>query len=151
VERVFGLDQSAAMLKAARRRAAGMDNVELRQAVLESLPLPDASCDAALLILALSYVSDPALVLAEMTRVLRPAGRAVLVDLLPHDREDLRDRMGQQCLGFEPEALASRLTEAGLGGASFRELPPEPRSTGPALFLAVASRPAQPAVARRPA
>lgn len=151
LQRVIGVDQSAAMLKAARRRAAGMDNVELHQADLESLPLPEASCDAALLVLALSYVSEPGLVLAEMARVLRPGGKAVLVDLLPHDREEFRDRMGQQCLGFDTGALAGRLGEAGLGGVCFRDLPPEPQSSGPALFVAVATRPRQSAAARRPA
>jgi DNA-binding transcriptional ArsR family regulator len=40
VGRVIGVDQSAAMLRAARRRLAGLDNVELHRAGLEALPLP---------------------------------------------------------------------------------------------------------------
>jgi ArsR family transcriptional regulator len=136
VARVIGVDQSAAMLKTARKRTAGLRNVTLRQGSLEALPLEDGCCDAALLILALSYVEDPVQVLREMARVLRPAGRGVVVDLLRHDREDFRRQMGQHCLGWEPEQLCSLLESAGLESAVCRPLPPEPQAKGPALVLA---------------
>jgi ArsR family transcriptional regulator len=141
VKRVIGVDQSAAMLRAARRRTTGLDNVELHQGPLEALPVADAACDAALLVLALSYAADPTRVLAEMARVLRPGARGVIVDLLPHDREEFRDRMGQQSLGFDREDLSARLGAAGMAPGSFRELTPEPGASGPALFVAVAERP----------
>jgi ArsR family transcriptional regulator len=141
VARVLGVDQSAAMLRAARRATGAFDNVELHQGRLEALPLADAVCDAALLVLGLSYVPDPAPALAEMARVLRPGGRAVVVDLLRHDREDFRRQMGQRRLGFEPEELAEMMGEAGLADVLARPLPPEPQAKGPALLLAAASRP----------
>jgi len=140
---VVGVDQSAAMLKAARRRVSGRGNVELRQGSLEDLPLEDTSCDAALLLLALTYVPEPAVVVGEMARVLRPGGRAVVVDLLRHDREDFRREMGQQSLGFTPGDLREMLDEAGFGGAASRELAPEAQAKGPALVLASASAPAR--------
>jgi hypothetical protein len=49
--------------------------------------------------------------------------------------------MGQQRLGFEPEALRGLLAEAGLDGALCRELPPEAGARGPALVLASGARP----------
>lgn len=143
VGRVIGVDQSAAMLRSARRRSAGMGNVEWRQGSLEALPLADASVDGALLLLALCYVDEPGRVVEEAARILRPGGRVVVVDLLLHDREDFRRQMGQVRLGFEPEVLAALLGEAGLAGARCRALPPEPQAKGPALLLAVASRPAR--------
>jgi ArsR family transcriptional regulator len=139
VARVVGVDQSAAMLKAARTRTASFANVELRQARLEALPVEDASCDAALLVLALSYVPEPALALAEMARILRPGGRAVVVDVLRHDREEFRLAMGQQHLGFEPAYLVEMMDEAGMA-ASARELTPEPGAKGPALILTTGER-----------
>jgi ubiquinone/menaquinone biosynthesis C-methylase UbiE/DNA-binding transcriptional ArsR family regulator len=148
VARVVGVDQSAAMLKAARKRTAGMGNVELRSGRLEALPLDDGSCDGALLLLALTYVGEPAMAVSEMTRILRPGGRAVVVDLLRHDRDDFRRRMGQEGFGFEPEELKTMLETAGLDGVACRELAPEPGAKGPALLLAVASRPA-PQITRR--
>jgi ArsR family transcriptional regulator len=140
VKRVIGIDQSAAMLRAARARTAGLDNVELRKGRLEEIPVEDGSCDAALVVLALSYLAEPARGLAEMARVLRPRGRAVVLDLLRHDREDFKRAMGQLAPGFEPTALAEMMDEAGLGGVSWRTLASEPGATGPALLLATAER-----------
>jgi ArsR family transcriptional regulator len=141
VQQVIGIDQSAAMLKAARRRTGGLRNVALRRGSLESLPLKDGSMDAALVLLALTYVAEPLPVLEEAARILRPGGRAVVVDLLRHDREDFRRQMGQRRLGFEPEELAEMMGEAGLADVLARPLPPEPQAKGPALLLAAASRP----------
>lgn len=141
VQKVIGVDQSAAMLKAARQRISSLPNVELRKGSLESLPLPDGSVDAVLLVLALTYVAEALPVLQEAARIVRPGGRAVLVDLLRHDREDFRRQMGQRRLGFEPEELAQLMGEAGLAEARALPLPPEPSAKGPALLLAAASRP----------
>jgi ArsR family transcriptional regulator len=141
VRSVVGVDQSEAMLKAARRRTADLRNVELRRGSLEAVPIKDNSVDAALLLLALTYVSEPRRVLEEMARILRPGGRAVVVDLLRHDREDFRQQMGQVGCGFEPEELQDMLCETGLQEASCRALPPEPHVKGPALLLAAALRP----------
>ncbi len=140
VAQVIGVDQSAAMLKAARKRAAAIGNVSLRQGSLEALPIDDGTCDAALMILALSYVDDPAQALREAARVLRPGGRAVVVDLLRHDREEFRRQMGQQCLGWEPDALGALLETAGLERTACRPLPPEPQAKGPALVIAAGRR-----------
>ena len=46
-----------------------------------SLPVDDASCDAALCVQVLEYVADPTVALAEMHRALRPGGRVVVWDV----------------------------------------------------------------------
>ena len=138
VKQVIGVDNSAAMLKAAKKRAAEHVNVDLRRGDLEALPIDDALCDAALLLLALTYVVDPQTVLHEMARVLRSGGRAVIVDLLPHDRDDFRREMEQQSSGFDPKLLAPQLTAAGFTDVQITPLPPKPDAKGPALFLATA-------------
>lgn len=141
VGKVIGVDSSSAMLSAAQRRLAGVVNAELRQGELESLPVESSSIDGALMILALSYLPDPLPALKEMARVLKPGGRAVVVDLLPHDRDDFRRRMEQTRLGFSESELAGLLRSAGLSGATVRPLPTEPQVKGPALFVAAAERP----------
>src|SRR5207249_7936831 len=75
VRRVIAVDSSRAMLAAARRRLAGLPNVEVRQGQLEALPIDDHALDAAALCLALHHLPDPPAVLGEAARVLRPGGR----------------------------------------------------------------------------
>ena len=130
------------MLKAARRAHGRPRERRAAPGDLEALPIETGGCDAALLVLALSYVEDPRRRVAEMARVLRPGGRAVVVDLLRHDREDFRRQMGQQRLGFEPEDARGRLLRAAGLAATRRcaPLPPEPEAKGPALLLATAER-----------
>ena len=140
VRQVIAVDNSAAMLKAARRTTSPHANVDLRRGDLSAIPVDDGACDAALLLLVLSYVPDPAAVLAEAARVLRPGGRAVVVDLLPHDRDDFRRRLGQQRLGFAPAELDQMTRAAGFDPPAVRPLPPEPNVKGPALFLATADK-----------
>jgi len=139
VRRVIGVDNSQAMLKAARKRLANVDNVELRHGDLENLPIDDGTADAALMLLVLSYLPDPAPALAEMRRILKPGAKAVLVDLLRHDREDFRRQMGQQHRGFEPAKITSMLKRAGFENVACQALPPEPQAKGPALLLATAT------------
>ena len=140
VKQVIGVDQSAAMLKAAQRRTKALPNVELRKGELSSLPIDDAAVDGAVLLLALSYVEEPARVLRELARIVRPGGRAVVVDLLRHDRDDFRRQMGQQGLGFETEEMRALLSGAGLESVAVRAVPPEEGAKGPALVLAAGSR-----------
>jgi ArsR family transcriptional regulator len=140
VSRVVGVDQSAAMLKAAHRRTKALPNVELRRGELAGVPLDDESVDGALLVLALSYVEEPARVLRELARILKPGGRGVVVDLLRHDRDDFRRQMGQRSLGFETDEMKGLLAGAGLTAVTVRAVPPEEGAKGPALILAAGAR-----------
>lgn len=141
VRRVVGVDGSEAMLELAAGRLQRFDNVELRHGSLEAPPLEDASVDVATLCLVLHHVDDPALVLREVHRILRPGGRVLIVDMLPHEREAYRQEMGHRWLGFSEEQLRGWLDAAGLDAAPIRSLPPATEADGPGLFTAVARRP----------
>ncbi len=78
---VVGVDASAAMLTIATRRCEGRENVELHEAGATSLPIDDASVDAALSVQVLEYVDDIAAALGEIHRALKPGGRVVLWDV----------------------------------------------------------------------
>ncbi len=140
--RVVGVDQSAAMLRVARRATRELPNVELHQGSLEAVPLPDRSCDAALLLLVLSYVAAVEPVLREAQRILAPGGRLVVVDASPHEDEAFRRRLGQARPGLDPRALVDALAALGLEDAR-ADGPIATRShrSGPDLFLAQAVRP----------
>lgn len=141
VDRVYAIDGSSAMLDAARSRLADLDTVEVREGDLERLPLDDRQLDIATLFLALHHMSDPEAALHEARRVLKPGGRLLIVDMLPHDREDYRQQMGHVWLGFEPRQIERSLETAGFEAASVYPLPADPESKGPGLFVARGRRP----------
>jgi demethylmenaquinone methyltransferase/2-methoxy-6-polyprenyl-1,4-benzoquinol methylase len=74
--RVVGLDQSADMLAAASRNGPA----ELVRGSAEGLPFPDAAFDHVTFTYLLRYVDDPAAVMRELARVLRPGGRIAALD-----------------------------------------------------------------------
>ncbi len=141
VARVIGVDREGAMLEAAAERVTGLANVELRKGGLEALPLGDGEVDAAVCLLVLHHVPALAPVFAEARRVLRPAGRLVVVDMVAHDREDWRHTMGHAWLGFHQDALADVARASGLRPSAWTALPVEAEAHGPPLFLATFDRP----------
>jgi ubiquinone/menaquinone biosynthesis C-methylase UbiE len=143
VAHVIGVDGSAAMLQAARRRLQSFDNVELRRGDLESLPVDDNRLDAATLMLVLHHVPEPGLALADVARVVKPGGRLVVVDMLAHDRDNYRQQMGHVWLGFSDEHIHTLLARAGFDDVRVVSLPPDPRVKGPALFVAAGVRNSQ--------
>ncbi len=140
VRNVIGVDNSAEMLKAAKKRANGLTNLDLRRGELTALPLNDGEADAALMILALTYVPAPQAAVNEMARVIEPGGRGVVVDLLRHDREDFRRQLGQKWSGFEADDVKRMLTAAGFKNVTVSALPPDQNAKGPALFVASAEK-----------
>ncbi len=140
VQRVVAVDASADMLDAARLRVAEARNVELRQGELETLPIASGELDAAMLSLVLHYSPAPARALAEVARVLRPNGRILVVDMLPHERQEYQQQMGHVWLGFSDKQITRFLSGAGFGDVRVRALPADPDAKGPALFAAVAAK-----------
>lgn len=140
VHHVIAVDASAAMLQAAKKRLNGFDNVELRRGDLEALPIDDGRLDAATLALVLHHLPEPDRALADVARVLKPRGRLLIVDMLPHDRESYRQQMGHVWLGFSDEHVRRILHESGFGDVRIVPLSPDPKSKGPGLFVATAKR-----------
>jgi ubiquinone/menaquinone biosynthesis C-methylase UbiE/predicted transcriptional regulator len=140
VDRVIAVDASGDMLDAARQRLSETNNVDIRQGELEALPLAAGELHAAMLSLVLHYSPDPARALTEVARVLRPGGRVLIVDMLPHDREEYQQQMGHVWLGFSEKQIAKFLAGAGLSHARVRALPMDPDAKGPALFAAIATK-----------
>ncbi len=121
-EEIIAVDLSKEMLKHARQRAKslGLDNVEFVKADLRDLPIEDASVDAAFATLVLHHAPNPAAAVAEMTRILRPGGTLVVVDLSSHRHEWLRDEQGDEWLGFTKEEVGGYFAKAGLVRPHFK-------------------------------
>jgi ArsR family transcriptional regulator len=142
VARVIAVDGSPEMLQAARLRLEPHPNVDVREGALETMPVDTSSLDVAVASLVLHHQPEPAAVLAEMWRVLKPGGRILVVDMLPHDRIDYQQRMGHVWLGFSDETMRRYLAAAGFVDLRVRPLTADADAQGPALFAATAREPA---------
>jgi len=115
----LGIDASRTMLALARVRLAKPEfaHLSVRLADMYALPLHDAAYDLVLLQMVLHYAEDPAQAVQEARRVLAPGGRLVVVDVAPHDRAELRERMAHRTLGFSHQDMSTLLASAGLAAA----------------------------------
>ncbi len=141
VRRVIAVDGSSSMLGEAASRLEGIENVDLRSGELEELPIADGELDAALMVLVLHHLEDPSRAFEEVARTLRPGGRLVILDMVPHDRTQYQQQMGHVWLGFSEGDIAAWLRRAGFEAARYRTLPPDPEARGPILFVATARLP----------
>lgn len=134
---VIGIDREEAMLEVARARIEGLPNARVERGFLDRLPLPEDSVDLALCVLVLHHIREIGPVFAELARVLRPGGRAVVVDMVDHSRDELSQTMGHQHQGFSAATIQRAASAGGLVMGSYRALPPDPRAQGPALWIGV--------------
>ncbi len=114
-DRVTAVDLSLEMLSqlSARARAKGIDNIETVEGEIEDLPLPDASHDVCVMSQALHHAVSPPRALGEARRILVPGGRLIVLDLLAHTEEFVRDRFQHRHLGFTELGLEELCREAG--------------------------------------
>jgi demethylmenaquinone methyltransferase / 2-methoxy-6-polyprenyl-1,4-benzoquinol methylase len=118
---VTGIDISPGMLDVARRRAAktGLGaRYERLVASVESLPFADAEFEVAVAGFVIRNVGDIPRGLREMCRVLRPGGRAVILDL--HTPRNPSIRRLYRSYSFLSPRLAAAL---GSDPAAYRYLP----------------------------
>jgi arsenite methyltransferase len=78
---VTGVDLAEAMLAMTRRRVEGRASATVAEGEATRVPLPDGAADRAVSVQVFEYVPDTAAGLAELRRVLRPGGRAVIWDI----------------------------------------------------------------------
>jgi arsenite methyltransferase len=95
--KVIALDFLPEMLDRTARavQEAGLSNVELLEAEMEAIPLPDASVDLIISNGVINLSARKARVMAECVRVLRPGGRLCVSDLTV-ERDDLPPEIATQ-------------------------------------------------------
>jgi ubiquinone/menaquinone biosynthesis C-methylase UbiE/DNA-binding transcriptional ArsR family regulator len=132
VARGLGLDLSLDMLALARTRLdrAGLKHCSVRQGDIYDLALPKDAFDVVVIHQVLHFLDDGARAITEAARVLRPAGRLLVVDFAPHDLEFLRDEHAHRRLGFAAETVGQWMKAASLEVVLQRNLAPEPASEG---------------------
>lgn len=78
--KVTGIDKNPEMIRHAKNRCKDLRNTEFFEGDAGSLPFPGKNFDAVCCTQVLLYVKDVSEVLAEIRRVLKPAGRIVIVE-----------------------------------------------------------------------
>lgn len=126
--RAVGIDQSREMLSIARAKLeeAGLRHCQVRQADMYQLPFSSASFDTVIVHQVLHYAEEPADVVAEAARVLRPGGRLLVVDFAPHGLESLRAEHAHRRLGFADEEVTAWYRHIGLVSEPPAHLPGDP-------------------------
>ena len=120
-----GIDGSRGMVEAARKRHGGVEGLSFEVANASTLPFDDASFDGCRTDRVLQHIADPAAVIREMARVLRPGGSLVIYDndwetlTVPSgDRKRTRVVLNAWCdrfpSGWIGRQLVPLLLEAGL-------------------------------------
>jgi SAM-dependent methyltransferase len=121
---VVGLDLTAAPIAIANRagRARGLENVRFEVGDAEHLPFAAGEFDVAVCRFAFHHFENPAIVIAEMTRVCRAGGSVAIEDLIAsehperaayHNRfEQLRDTSHTRAMPLSE--LATMMASAGL-------------------------------------
>ncbi len=131
---VLGVDPSGALIDEARRTTPADLGVRYERAEGEKLPAVDGAFDLAVAITTLSHVADPAPIVREMVRVVRPGGRVALFDhdmgtfvVDAADRDVTRlifDLYTREVSGMDAgRRLAGLLKTASLGAVEVEPLP----------------------------
>lgn len=118
---VIGVDQDEISIDRARSNiaASGFDNVEVRRARSQDLPIADRSVDWVISNREVSLSVNKAQAFAEIHRVLKPGGRVCLADIvaegLPERMPTCRPMVASSCGGvISEQAYVSGLAAAGL-------------------------------------
>src|SRR5215813_4425742 len=133
---VVAIDQNADALAEARARAKrqGARNVTFLREDLHHLSLPSGRTGLVVISQSLHHVEEPAAVLGEAARILAPAGKVVVLELMPHEETWVRDRLGHRHLGFAPEVLERTLARGGFDHLTL-EVHPRQASSPFRVFL----------------
>jgi ArsR family transcriptional regulator len=116
IDRGIGLDLSSEMLAIARAQLESKDyrHIHIRKGDMYNMPLDNVSVDVATLHLVLHYSLEPAAVLTDAARTLKPGGRLIVVDFAAHQEEHLRTDHRHQRLGFNDAEIKQAMEKAGL-------------------------------------
>jgi ArsR family transcriptional regulator len=142
-KKVIAVDTSAKMIEVAREQALrhGVKNVDYRLGDMEELPIRDAHVDLVFFSQSLHHALHPERAVSEASRILKPGGRIVILDLAKHRFEEARELYADEWLGFSESELESMLLKAGFTKIQTNVVHKEPETPNFQTLLAVADKP----------
>ncbi|MCB9906931.1 MAG: metalloregulator ArsR/SmtB family transcription factor [Planctomycetes bacterium] len=115
-KRLICIDPSPGMLQEAKKRLSHLPEttqVEYRLGDFDQLPLADGELDGAVAGMVLHHLERPDAAVREMFRVLRPGGRAAVLELAPHKEHWMHKELGDRHLGLASSDVLDTLARAG--------------------------------------
>ena len=119
--KVVGIDNSREMLKIAKNnlKTLKIKNVRLKYGCIEKLPVENNFYNAAFANMVLHHSAKPILAIKEIHRILKKNGKVVIIDLLKHNVDEMREKMGDLWLGFDTNEIRNWLNEAGFRNVKY--------------------------------
>ena len=140
---VTAVDLSEPMLNqlANRARQSGFENIECIQGDIEDLPLPDATHDVVVASQALHHANVPSRCLKEAYRILVPGGKLLIIDLLAHTEEWVREKLQHIHLGFTENGLEKEILSVGFENVHVFRAARDPEPPHLMTLVALARKP----------
>lgn len=124
VRNVIAVDNSPAMLSVAKQNLGrlAIENVELIEGEVDSVPCPDDSVDAAVANMVLHHAGEPGAMIREMARVTKPGGWVAIADEVEHSHTWMHQEHADLWLGFSRAQISAFFRRAGLEERGYFEL-----------------------------
>jgi ArsR family transcriptional regulator len=141
-KKVIAVDTSAKMIEVGREQARrhGVKNIEFRLGDMEQVPIRSARVDLVFFSQSLHHALHPGRAVSEASRILRPGGRIVILDLVKHRFEEARELYADEWLGFSEAELEAMLEKAGFTEVQTSVVHKEPGTPQFQTLLAVADK-----------
>jgi len=141
-KKVIAVDSSARMIEVGREQALrhGVKNVDYRLGDMEEIPIGDGEVDLVFFSQSLHHALHPERALAEAARILAAGGRIVILDLVLHRFDEVRELYADEWLGFGEADLESMLQNAGFVNVEATVVDKEPETPQFQTLLAVADK-----------
>ncbi len=140
--RVIAIEPAETMRQATRQRIEyhGIENAPLIGGDLGRLPIAESTVDLAIAMLVLHHVPTPRDSLAELYRIIRSGGQALIVEQMAHENDRFHDRMQDRWWGFEPPTFGALMESVGFEEVGVRQLATVERAEHAPDLFAVTGR-----------
>ncbi len=142
-KKVIAVDNSEKIVAFGAQQAKknGIRNLEFRLGDLENPPIDPASVDCVIISQSLHHAQNPKLAVESAFRILRPGGHVMILDLLKHTSEPLRQQYGDLWPGFAESDLHHWLESAGFRRLEIQVVAREEEPPHFQTILATAEKP----------